>query len=447
VKYFDLYKTSNQESGSAMRYLFIFSLALFLFNSAYPQDTLTVNQAVQRVLERHPAIVQGNESVRAAEARVLQSASSSYPDVTTEASYAFLGPIAKLAFPGLGEFKLYPADNYDVHVGGRYTVYDFGRIDAAVNVTRSRVQSGRDGVELTKNNLAYQTIRVFYSILFLDKSIQVQNEQIEALQQHMLSTQRRVNAGTATSFDVLTTQVRVAAAQSQKIDLENALQKQRAVLGQLLGLAPGVQVQIRGDFEQSTPPATNESLLQAASQQRPEIKLAQDAEHSAELQRELASLGNKPSLKVNLAYGLKNGYIPNLDVLRGNWVAGVKAEVPLFDGWRTDHQQEEAQATMLAEQAHRRDIERQVSSDVEQATADYQTAVSKISISDLQVQQAKEAVSIARSRYDTGTVTNLDLLDAQAAESAARLGNLQALYRLVMSKFEVQRAIGAKPWE
>ena len=430
-----------------MRHLCIFALASLMLNSAFAQDTLTVRQAVQRVLERHPAIDQATRNVRASEARVRQSTSATYPEVSGEAGYVFLGPIAKLAFPGFGEFRLYPADNYDAHIAGRYTVYDFGKVDAATNVTKSRVQSALDAIELTKSSLAYQTIRVFYSILFLEKSIQVQDEQIEALNQHMLTTKRRVASGTATSFDVLTTQVRVAAAQSQKIDLENVLQKQRVMLGQLLGLAPGVHVQIRGDFEQSAPPSTNQSLFQVAAQQRTEIKLAKDAEQSAELQRDLVSLGNRPSLKANLVYGFKNGLMPNLDVLRGNWVAGVKAEVPIFEGWRTDHQKEEAEATMLAEQARRHDVELQVSSDVEQASADVQAAVSKITISELQVQQAKEAVSIARSRYETGTVTNLDLLDAQAAESTAKLGNLQALYKYVMSKYELQRAIGAKPWE
>jgi outer membrane protein len=430
-----------------MRTLLVGFLTLLTVSTAMSQDTLTVNQAVQRVLEHHPSIAQGNESIRAAEARVLQSASSSYPDVTTEASYTFLGPIAKLAFPGFGEFRLYPADNYDAHIAGRYTVYDFGKVDATVNVTKSRVQTGRDAVELTKSNLAYQTIRVFYSILFLEKSIQVQDEQIEALNQHMLSTKRRVDAGTATSFEVLTTQVRVAAAQSQKIDLENGLQKQRVMLGQLLGLAPGVQVQLRGDFEQRTPAADGESLFQMAAHRRMEIKLAKDAEQSAELQRDLVTLGDKPSLKANLVYGFRNGLMPNLDVLRGNWVAVVKAEVPIFDGWHTNHQKEEAEATMLAEQARRREVEQQVSSDVEQASADVQAAVSKITISELQVRQAREAVLIAQSRYETGTVTNLDLLDAQAAESTARLGNLQALYKYVMSKYELQRAVGVKPWE
>jgi outer membrane protein len=430
-----------------MRPLCALIFSAIVLNTALAQDSLTVDQVLRRVLETHPAIAQAEQNIHAAEARVLESASALSPDVTTEASYAFLGPVAKLSFPGIGDFRLYPANNYDAHIGGRYTLYDFGKVDAAVDLNRSRVQTSRDAVELTRSTLAYQVIRVFYAILLLEKSIGVQNEQIDALRQHIDITKRRVSAGTATSFDVLTTQVRVAAAQNQKIDLENAAAKQRAILSQLLGLKSGSSVHVRGDLEQTSIPLNNDSLLQAAIRQRTELRLAQDAGISAELQQKVALLGNKPTLRMNLTYGLKNGYIPNLDVLRGNWVAGVRAEVPIFDGGRTDHQQEEAQAVILAEEARQRDIQQQIRSDVEQAVTDVQSAAAKIPISEIQVQQAKDAVSIARSRYEIGTLTNLDLLDAQTAESTARLGNLQALYKLILSKYELQRAIGAKPLE
>ena len=430
-----------------MKPILILALSALSLDLTTAQDSLTVEQVVRLVLSQHPAIVQADQSVRAAEARVLQSSSALYPDVKTDASYAFLAPIAKLAFPGLGEFKLYPASNYDIHIGGRYTVYDFGKTDATVDLNRSKVRTGRDAVDLTKNLLAYQAIRVFYAILFLEQSIEVQDGQIDALRQHLAVTQRRVSAGTATSFEVLTTEVRIATAQSKKIDLENAAMKQRSVLAQYLSLASGSILRLRGNFDFGTPAVSDDSLLQSASRQRVELKLAADAERSAEFQQKFAALGNKPSLKFNLTYGFKNGYIPNLDVLRGNMAAAVTAEVPIFDGWKTDHQQEEAQAQLMAEQARERDIQQQVRSDVQQAIADVQSAALKISLSELQVRHAEEAVSIARSRYDIGTVTNLDLLDAQTAESEARLGNLQARYKLVMSRYELQRAIGAKPVE
>ena len=427
-----------------MKSLCAFTLTAVLLSASYAQDTLTVDKMLKRLMQVHPAITQAEQNSHAAEARVLQLQSALMPDVTTEGTYAFLAPIAKLAFPGLGEFKLFPANNYDIHIAGRYTVYDFGKSDATIDLSRSRVQTSQDAIELTKTTLAYQAVRIFYAILLLEKSIDVQNEQIEALQQHLESTKRRVSAGTATSFDVLTTQVRVAAAQSQKIDLEAMESKQRSVLAQLLGLSSGSSVKIKGDYMQQPVSLNSDSLLEAAVRQRMELKMAKDAGMSAQLQQKVASLGQKPSLMANVSYGLKNGYIPNLDVLRGNWMAGIRAELPIFDGGRTDHQQEEARAQVLAEEARQKDIQQQIRSDVEQAVTEVHSAAQKIAISEIQVKQAADAVSIAKSRYEIGTVTNLDLLDAQATESSARLGNLQALYKLVLSKYELDRAIGVK---
>jgi outer membrane protein len=121
---------------------------------------------------------------------------------------------------------------------------------------------------------------------------------------------------------------------------------------------------------------------------------------------------------------------------------GVQAKMPLFDGDRVSHKVEEAQASLQAEQAHGRDVERQIRSEVEQVSADVQAASEKVHISEVQLQQAQDAVAIARTRYETGSITNLDLLDAETAESTAKLTSLQALYRFVLSKYELERATG-----
>ena len=415
----------------------------FLFGGvAAGQDSLTVEQAIQRVLQTHPAIKQALANTRAAEARASQTSSAKLPDVTTEAVYAHIGPIPEFSFPVFGSFVLAPQDNYDAHISGKYTVFDFGKTNAAIDASRSLVQTSQDAAELTKTNLAMQTIRAFYAITLLRKSEKVQDEQIEALTQHISVTQKRVTAGSATNFDVLTTQVRVAAAQNQKVEIQNSLQRQESVLRQLLDLPMNSPLTISGSF-QPTPVALNQdSLFQLALRQRIELKLARDAEESAKLQKNASSLGNMPSLKVIAAYGLKNGYEPNIYPMRGNWMWGAQAQFPVFDGGRVNHQEEEAQAVIESEQAHAQDAERQIRSDVEQTISDVQASWSKVQISEVQLQQAHEAVAIARTKYETGSITNLDLLDAETAESSARLMNLQALYRFVISKYELSRAVG-----
>jgi outer membrane protein TolC len=416
---------------------------LFLLHGvAAGQDSLTVEQAVQRVLQTHPAIEQMLANTRAAEARVSQTSSAKLPEVTTEADYAHIGPIPEFSFPAFGSIVLAPADNYDAHVLGKYTVFDFGKTSAAVDLSQSRVQTSRDAIELTKTNLALQTIRTFYMIILLQKSLQVQGEQIEALTQHLSVTQKRVTAGSATNFDVLTTQVRVATSQNQRVEIQNSLQKQESMFRQLLNLSTNVPLMIRGSFQQAPSPLNMDSLQLAAFHQRAELKLARDAEESARLQKNASSRGNMPSLKIIAAYGFKNGYEPNIYPMRGNWVWGAQAQIPLFDGGKVSHQEEEAQAAIESEQAHTQDAERQIRSDVEQAVSDVQASWSKVQISDVQLQQAFEAVAIARTRYETGSITNLDLLDAETAESTSKLMSLQALYRYVISKYELDRAVG-----
>jgi outer membrane protein TolC len=298
---------------------------------------------------------------------------------------------------------------------------------------------------MTRTALAVQTARVFYSVLYLEQSARVQDEQIEALQGHLESTGKRVAAGTATDLDALTTRVRVAMAQGQRIDIENAVQKQRTVLRQLMNAPADEVLTLRGEFRADSSSVDADSLVRLALAGRPEIALARDAEQTARLQVRLAGLGRMPALRLNVSYGSKNGYIPDLDRMRANWAAGIRAEMPVWEGGRIGRQEEEAKAQLRAEEAHRLDVERQIRTDVEQAAADAEAAQAKIRISEVQLMQARDAAAMARNRYETGSVTNLDLLDAEAAESTARLAKLQALFKSVVSRIELNRAAGRFP--
>jgi len=437
-------------SKSFFRFFLFSFLVVSLINSVSElraQDSLTVDQVLLQALKINPAIEQVTANTAAAEERVRTVESQLYPDVSLQASYANIGPLVELTIPDMGSFHFYPQDNYDVHLSARYLVTDFGRRSAMLAMNRSRAQTFHDAVEQTCMGVAMAAVQTFHAILFLQKSIQVQDEQIAALKGNLEMIQKRVQAGTATHFDVLTTQVRVATAQNQKAEIENVLQKQEAVLRQLLNLSPNTPVPIRGTWQLVPTDLNEDSLFQTASHQRIELITAHDAEESARQQVRWSALGRMPALRLNLQYGTKNGYIPNLYEMKNNWVASIGAEIPIFSGGRIAHQEEEAKALLLAEQAHTRDVERQIRVDVEQAASDVRTAREKIDISQVRLDQAHEAVAMARSRYETGSATNLDLLDAQSAESMAKLARLQALYQYTISRYELERAVGSRFWE
>lgn len=426
----------------------VFLAALILFAPACASangqgpDSLTVEEAVRHAIENQPLVEQALQTVRSAHARIGESRSAYYPVIEADLSYTRLGPVPELTFPGFGVFKLYPENNYDEHVALSQTVYDFGKTDAAVSLSRSGVRSARDNLALVKTTLAFQTIQSFYAVLFLRESIAVQDQQIDALTQHLAATQKKQQTGTATDFDVLTTRVRIAAARNKKIDLRNNLEKQEAAFRRLLGLPPDEEVRLRGAFDKTPVPLNDDSLMAAAKDKRIELKQSVDAERTAALQERFASMRDKPAIRVNLAYGARNGFEPDLDVQLGNWVLGIEARVPIFDGFLTSSSKREARANVRAAEARTLDVERLVVAEVQQAISDARSAAEKIETSELQVEQARQALDMANIRYESGVITNLDVIDAEAALAEARLSYLQALYLYEVSRYSLERAVG-----
>jgi outer membrane protein len=410
-----------------------------------PTDSLTIEDAVRLALAVSPAVTQAEQAVLAAEARIGSSTSARYPDIAFEGSYTRIGPVPEITFAG-SAFKLAPANNYDLHLGLNQTVYDFGRTSTAVDLARAGRQSATDYVEQVKSAIAYQTMAVFNSILILRESVAVLDDQISALKRHIDVSRKKVEAGTATDFDVLTTRVRVAAATNDRIEAATNLETQEIMFRKLVGLAESAPVAVSGAFAKTQRTFADSVLLSMALADRPEMVAARDAEMTASLQVRLASLGDRPSVGLILSSGLATGYPDNLNQLKANYAAGVNLRVPIFNGHLTRSRRSEAEAGLHMAQARSEDTKRQIRAEVEQAAASVRAYWEKTRNAEVLVKQAEEAVAMAKVRYEAGVVTNLDVLDAQTALTQAKLAYLRSLYAYSMSLVDLDRATGKKAW-
>ncbi len=412
--------------------------------SATP-DSLTIQGAVALTLENNPVIQQAISQEKAAMAGVGSSQSYYYPDISIRGNYTRLGPVTKISLP-TGSLSLFPADNYDIHILVNQMVYDFGRVSTGIKAARAGQASATDYIDLAKTGLAYQTIMVFNNILILKQSITVLDGQIEALNQHLEANRKKVEAGTATDFDVLTTEVRIALTRDRKIDAQKSLESQLIMLHRLTGLPSDQEIDTKGEFSVDSLQLSQDSLLALAEKQRPEMILALDAEASAEIKLEFSSLGNRPSLYFNFTGGIKDGYQPNIYKRTANFTAGLLLNVPIFNGRLTHFQSAEARANLNAAKANTQNIMRQVTSEVNTALADVRSSFDKIQNAMIQVKHAEDALSMANVQYEAGVITNLELLDTQTSLSEARLSLLQAQYAYTVSLYALDRATGRRFW-
>lgn len=410
-------------------------------------DSLTLDGTIRSVLDANPAITTLEEEVNAATSRVTQSRGGFLPQITGTATYTRIDPVVQVQLsPDAPAFQLAPNNNYDAHITLQYGLLDFGKKDATYNLAESRRLTAVDQINVTRRDLAYSAAQAYYNILFVRESIKVQNAQIASLQQHKREMEKRVEGGVSTRFDVTTTDVRITQAQNTRIDLENQLRNQQVQLARLLHKPEYVDVPVRGVFAyQPTAVDLNQALAQA-TENRPEVKLARDAEQTANLNLKLIERANTPTLGVGAQLGGKNGYLPNLDKFRPNSVGVVQFSVPIYDGGKNKNQRVEALANIRGSQARIQDTQEQIRADVRQAVNNLQSSTARYDNAQLQIAQATDALTRAKARYRYDVGTNLDVLDAETSLAQARLARLQAIYNYTLGQYQLKRATGEQIW-
>ncbi|RXK82020.1 TolC family protein [Chlorobaculum sp. 24CR] len=402
---------------------------------------LTLDEALRMTREHNPKARQASEEVKAADAKVAESRSAWFPQISGKAGYRYLDPVSEMSFGG-SSMKFMPNDNYDARFTAEMMLYDFGRTASTVDLAKAGRNSASIRQDMTLRDLSLATVQTFYSVLFLQEAVRVQQTEVAALQTNLDHMQKRYAEGAATRFDLLTTQVRLAGAGNRKIDYENRLRNQEITLRRLCGLDENALLNLRGSFDISAADMDADKLAASALDHRPEVMLARENLKAAAYKKNLATREFLPKIVGSASWGASNGYVPNIDKMRTNVAAGVELQVPIFDGFRKSAALREATAMKRSAEQQRLDAEQMTEAEVRQAVNNLQSSREKIETTRLQVSQADLAAKHARIRYDNGLATTLDLLDAEAALAEAELANVQSRYEYVMNAYSVRRASG-----
>jgi outer membrane protein len=416
---------------------------------AQSADTLTLSQAVMMAIKHSPSLEAGMAAIDQAKAQLNETESYALPQFAGDATYTRIDPVVTIpiSLPGFSEtFVTEANNNYNANFNLQQALWAFGRYDAAESVAESGIKSAQDNLDAYKAQAAYGTTQIYYSILTTDEGIRVEQDQVSVLQSDLADADQRVKQGTATSLDTLNIVARISQTQSEIADLQASRRKQVAGLRRILGMAPGAPVNVTRPAQSAQLPEDVNMLDSIADKQRPEIVMAKDAENTALLQIDNAKHNNDPLLSANITGGYKNGYLPDLNQEKLNWIGTIEFHVPILDGGRTHAQEDEATAQYREAQAHTEDTKLGVENDVEQALADLQSSRARLKLTGVQIEQAQQAYDIAQVRYKNGAATNLDVLTAQSALEQAKLQQAQLMFSLELSQYNLNKAIGTPMW-
>lgn len=403
-----------------------------------------LTELINKAMDNYPKLKEASEYVNLSEARKDLAYGAYMPVISGDASYRYGKPTPSIKFPvGWGVFQevnFLPANNFDVGLKVQQPIWDFGRTGAGVQKAKSDIATSKDNLESAKNTLAYQVAQVYFGIVFLNKSVDVQNEQIKLLEANEKLISDKIKNGDALKFDLLSTQVKKNSAQNRLIDLQTQLRKQYDMLNM-------VTANTGYDYIASKDADGNLFNADAVSADNNlDIKVLNDKLATSNWDVKIAKRGWLPQLVANASAGYKNGFVPDINKLMFNYNVGVGLNIPIFSSARPNYQTKIAkinlQASTYAIEAQKLSLNK----DIAQSKNDVEATKNKLKNYQLQIEQANEAVSLANSRYKGGVITNLELLTAQTNLQDAQLGKIQLEYNLLLSKLDLNRIGGTKFW-
>lgn len=406
---------------------------------------------VQQANTNYPVLKQQQEQIRAGELRTDVARTAMRPNVNLNGNYTYITPVPQFAVALNGQeviAKLAPNHSLNGNVSVGQTIYDFGRTDAAIRQAQDNVQVLRRGLEITKQNLAYQVAATYYGIGFLQRAIIVQDSVIKTAGANVQLLQTRLQNGDALQYDVLTQAVRVKTAQNRKIELQNQLERQLANLTFLTGnLSPDVsqainQFDLESATNVSTQPYALNGDLSAAIAGNKDVQLAQDRLRAAESEIIASERASKPNIAFAGNAGYKNGYPLNVQQLKPNLAAGVGLLIPLYAGKRYQLQNQVAQVNLNASRYAVETANAQFRQNVAQLNADIRSNQTRLANLETQVLQANQALKIANARLLNGVITNVELQSAETGVEEAELGRLNFKYQLLLNQLELKRLLG-----
>ncbi len=426
--------------------LIVFSILSCITLRGYGQlnrnDSLDLKPLINKVIQTYPTIQQANEALNAADIKIELARSAYLPNAMVSGSYAHIGPVPSLTIPNMGSFTLAPVDNINAALNVNQTISDFGKTKKSIEYEEKSKGLNSIGLEQVKQRMSLMTIGCYYNLLYFQEAIAIKEERLSTLNQHLKNVEKQVETGSATQYEILSTKVRISTVESQKTDVITALNFQNSLLNMLLGEPASSQHRVRNILQTDMVPLSEDSLIAVALNNRNEMKLAEKKVIVSQAYQELVKKHENPVISAFASGGWKNGYIPELNKPKANYAIGLNLSIPIYDASRTKLNAKLVGSTI---QSNRYEVDltkRTITNEVMESINTLKAAISKSKLFEMQFSQAKKALELAELKFKSGTLTNLDLLDVENAESESRLMFLKARIDRVVSAIKVKAALG-----
>lgn len=393
---------------------------------------------------------QAHQDARTADAFARSVASARWGQVGFHSQYMRFNdplqiesPIPSNLQPVLGlkqlTTPLAPQDNLHVDLQAGYPIFTGGKLHNAIKETRAVARATGEAADDTDDNEVLIAERNYLSVLLARQVVDLNEIALRSYKEHLDHAQTSFKLGTAANYDVIRAEAAVAEQEKRLTEAQDQLALAEAALRTSLALEDETTIEIGGRLFEITDQVDLNASMDAAVQSSPLLKALRDKVAASRSAVRLQEGDYLPQITAISGKELVTSKLAQTDP---TWFAGAQASLELWDGGERRARVSQARSQLQSAEFEYNHAEEQVRLAVRSAYLDLQSQRSELISAQKAAERSAESLRLANKRFEVGTGTSLEVLDANVSLTASQIGMQQALYGMDMAYLRIHRYLG-----
>ena len=322
-----------------------------------------------------------------------------------------------------------------------YNLYTSGRVQANIRAAEEQVRFNELAVETQSEEIRLNVATEYYNLQQADEQVRIAQSAVQNSEASLRDAEALERAGVGTRFDVLRSQVNLANAQQ---DLTNARSQQqiarrrlatRLSLPQAVNISAADPVQLAGLWN----PTLEQSIV-LAFQNRPELQQQLAQRNISEQQRRQALGELGPQVSLVGSYNVLDQFDDSVSISDG-YSFGIRATLNLYDGGAARARADQSKVNIAIAETQFGEQRNQIRFQVEQAYSTQQSSLENVQTSNTALEQAREALRLARLRFQAGVGTQTDVINSENDLTRAEGNRVTAILDYNRALAQLQRSV------
>lgn len=421
------------------------------------QKLLTLQEAVSIALQRNTSLIKVKNTLESSETQLKSAYGDLIPTLGANASWSFqrINDAGSVQRDFLGNEVVTPAsqvDNrsYSAGIGGNVTLFNGLANIANISQKKDNLKATEYNIEKKKQDVVYDATNFYYLVLNAEELMKVREENVKYYQKFYETVNERNRLGIVAKADVYTAQVQLGNAELLLIQAQNNYETTLGNLLNYLGLDVLQDYKLVNPFSgQGITEAESylgdydniQSMVKAALDTRFDFKSQQLAISSAESGLTIAKSGLFPTLTGSYSYSsAASKYDKLFD--RKVFNASLSLNFPIFSNWNTENSIQLALVSLKNSQEDLLALERLIKIEVKQGFLDLSAAKKSLDVATKNVTAAEETRKINQERYNLGSGTILEVLQADRDYTDAQRNKINATFDFYIKRDKLSNALG-----